>query len=150
MVVASITVDADQISRWFAPFGTVDKNTSLRIANRTAPLARRLAPKRSGALSRSIHVVQARGARGRFTSAWAVRAEAPHGIYVLKGTSGNQFGMIRPKPTNWPNGKARYLGKWPGGIPGIGWRSYVRGQSANNFLGEALRAAMEGLAPNVL
>lgn len=144
MAIASISVDADQISRWFAPFGEVDKNTSLRIANRTAPIARRIAPRRSGALARSIHVVQARGERGRFTSAWAVVADAPHALYVLKGTRGNAFGMIRA------TGGATYMGVWPTGIPGYGWQAYVRGQSANNFLGEALRAAMEGLAPDIL
>lgn len=139
--VSKVTVYKNEIDRAFLPGGTVYQNMR-RIGAFNEAVAKKIAPKRTGAMAEQINLAIMPHRRYEFM--YAVRSPASYSEYVLGGTDGpiyaNNGGLlwIRPKPYsnfNWRRRYASMKGRTP--------MFWVHGQTANNFLGRSLDFTMQ-------
>lgn len=127
-VTTTVVVRYDGIAKMHARGGDIYRYVS-REGRRTAAIAFRLAPKRSGRMASSIRVgdVKSRAASASVN----VTVSTRYALYVIDGTRGPigphtaKYMRLRPG-----NGHPRTYAKW------------VHGQRANNFMDEALNRAM--------
>lgn len=118
-----------QAQRVFVRFADADAKKRaekvLAVAKVEAPVGK------TGALRRGLTLSQSRDARGRWSTGYDVTSNAPHSLFVIKGTRPHK---IEGKPLLaffWPKvGKFMIL-------PSVNHP----GTKPNNFLGRALRAA---------
>lgn len=135
-----ITLDDAAIQRLLtAPDGDVAREVR-RVADRTANLARGLAPVDEGPLRASIRVEM------RYTSrtvkAW-VYTPLEYGLYVHEGTGiyGPKGQPIRPRRGRFLVFEARNARTTPRGRGNLVFARQVRGQRPQPFLREALKTA---------
>lgn len=106
-------------------------------SQRVSTTAKFLAPKRTGALARSVTSFYEGSSRDQtVVGVSAGGPSAPYAIYVVKGTGGHENYIF-------PEGKAFKLPPSAGRV-GL-YRAWVRGQEANDFLSEALEDVMATL-----
>lgn len=131
-----MTVDGGAIQSLFLPTGEVGQHAD-RLRYWCAAYSKAAAPKRTGALSRSIK--SDRRGSGRTQSRFTVWTTSPYGYFVHEGTGS----PIRPR-----NGSAMVLYQIPRIAPAR-WahtqghlKAAVSGQGANNFMQRGMRRAM--------
>ena len=89
--------------------------------------------KRSGAALGAIRIYNT-GEYSRFVGGMGGSEGVKH-LGWLDDGNGGHGAIIRPKHRG-KNGRRPMLGKYPGGIPGIGWRPYVHGYDGIHFVHE--------------
>lgn len=123
-----------RIASWNAPGGMVNRYTH-RKATEVEHLAQFLCPYRTGELRDSISLeVTGHGTVG---TVGVIEATAEHAQWVIFGVPG----LIRGKKSGPPSFGRLWVPLVKYGAA-RGWREEVRGQDANNFLGEALEGIM--------
>lgn len=124
-----VDMDENASRRVFVQFADKDANKRatrvLRFAKEEAPVGK------TGELRRGLRKTQSRDVRGRWSTGYDVTSNAPHSLFVIKGT--------RPHPIV---GNPLLSFFWPKLGTNVVFRSVQHpGTKANNFLGRALRRA---------
>jgi hypothetical protein len=133
----TVTVHPAAIQSLYVPGGQIYKYAG-RVQRDVRTQARRAAPKRSGALRRSIQ--SDRIGTNQFGCRFSVYSFAPHARFVEEGTAGNGSGWIYPN-----SGGLRLHPPYDGYPNSVQKR--VRGQEAKPFMRRGLE---RGLAVNGL
>ena len=124
-----VDIDENKARRVFLQFADTDADKRatrvLRFAREEAPVGK------TGELRRLLRKSQSRDVRGRWSTGYDVTSNAPHSLFVIRGT--------RPHPIV---GNPLLSFFWPKlGTNVVFRRVQHPGTKANNFLGRALRRA---------
>jgi hypothetical protein len=139
-MVARVTVYEETIAAGFRPGGMVYNETN-RIGKYNKRVAESLCPVRTGWLLNSLEYYVL--PRGKYSHFYTISVDTPYAHYVLEGTIGipivpknNQYMWMRPMPySHMPfNTQKGTGGRWP--------FKTVKGQKANDFLGESLQITL--------
>lgn len=128
-----VTTNTEETRRVFLKFA--DKDAHER-ATRVFKAAKVEAPEgKTGALRAGIRLQQSRDTRGRWASGWEVISNAPHTLFVIKGTRPHKI-----------VGKPLLAFFWPVVGRNVVFRHVNHpGTKANDFLSRALRKGKPGV-----
>lgn len=123
-----VTSNESETRRVFVKFADKDAHERagkiLKAAQREAPVGK------TGALVRGLRREQSRDTRGRWAAGWEVVSNAPHTLFVIKGTRPHKI-----------EGRPLLAFFWPKAGANVVFRSVNHpGTKANDFLSRALRA----------
>ncbi len=124
-----VDMDDEKARRVFVSFADEDAK---KRAHKVEAAAKVEAPVgKTGELRRGINTTQSRDVRGRYSTGYDVTSNAPHTLFVIKGTRPHKI-----------TGNPLLAFFWPKMGSNVVFRSvHHPGTKANNFLGRALRAA---------
>lgn len=123
-----VTTNEAEAHRVFMRFAQVDSKAR---GQKVLQAAKREVPKgKTGALFAGLSMSQSRDTRGRWATGWDIFSNAPHTLFVIKGT--------RPHPIV---GNPLLAFFWPKMGRNVVFRHVMHpGTKANDFLSRALRA----------